>query len=124
MTHGVTRFGLACALCAPLLSGCEQLNASMPGLNRRSARGVELASHYGCASCHEIPGAPVTGFVGPSLRSVGRRAYLAGALPNTPEQMTAFIRFPDQARPGTLMPNLRVSETDARELVAFLQALR
>ena len=124
MTRAGKRFALACALCAPLASGCERLKASIPGLNPRAARGIELASHYGCVSCHDIPGAAVTGFVGPTLRNVGRRAYLAGGLPNTPEQMARLIRFPDLARPGTLMPNLRVSDPDARELVAFLHTLR
>ena len=116
--------GLACALCGSLASGCQRLSAYVPGLDPGAARGIELTSRYGCASCHEIPGAQVTGYVGPSLRGVHRRAYIAGGLPNTPAQMVELIRFPERARPGTLMPNLRVSETDARELVAFLYTLR
>jgi cytochrome c1 len=124
VTRHATLLGLACALCGPLVSGCDRLNAYVPGLNPNAARGIELTSRYGCASCHDIPGAAVTGHVGPPLRAVQRRAYLAGGLPNTPEQMVEWIRFPDRARPGTLMPNLRVSEADARELAAFLYTLR
>jgi cytochrome c len=116
--------GLICALCGTLLSGCQRLSALVPGLDANAARGIELTNRYGCASCHEIPGAAVTGYVGPTMRGVERRAYLAGGLPNTPEQMVELIRFPDRARPGTLMPNLRVSEPDARELAAFLYTLR
>jgi cytochrome c len=119
-----TLIGLACALCGPLLGGCQRLNAYVPGLNPEAARGIELTNRYGCASCHDIPGAAVTGRVGPSLRGVQRRSYIAGGLPNTPGQMVQWIRFPDRARPGTLMPNLRVSETDARELATFLYTLR
>ena len=124
MTRGATLLGVACALCGPLSSGCQRLNAYVPGLDPNAARGIELTHRYGCASCHDIPGAAVTGHVGPSLRGVERRAYLAGGLPNTPAQMVELIRFPDRARPGTLMPNLRVSEPDARELAAFLYTLR
>jgi cytochrome c len=124
MTRHAARFSLACALCAPLLSGCQRLNAGVPGLNPAAARGIELTSHYGCASCHDIPGAAVTGHVGPTLRGVQRRPYLAGGVPNTPAHMIEWIRFPDRVRPGTLMPNLRVSEADARELAAFLYTLR
>ena len=124
MTRRAALLGLACALCGSLSSGCQRLSASVPGLDPTAARGIALAHHYGCASCHEIPAAKVTGYVGPSLRGVQRRAYLAGALPNTPEQMVEWIRFPDRARPGTLMPNLRVSDADARALAAFLYTLR
>ena len=124
MTRRATLLGLACALGAAFLSGCQRLSASVPGLNPNAARGIELTNRYGCASCHEIPGAAVTGYVGPTLRGVERRAYLAGGLPNTPEQMVELIRFPDRARPGTLMPNLRVPEPEARELARFLYTLR
>jgi cytochrome c len=124
VTRRATLLGLACALCGAFLSGCQRLSAYVPGLNPNAARGIELTNRYGCASCHEIPGAAVTGYVGPALRGVERRAYLAGGLQNTLEQMVELIRFPDRARPGTLMPNLRVSERDARELATFLYTLR
>lgn len=116
--------GLAFALLGIVPSACEQIGGVVPGLDPRAERSVALASRYGCVACHEIPGASATGYVGPPLHGVRRRAYLAGGLPNTPEAMVALIRFPDRVRPGTVMPNLRVSETDARELAAFLYALR
>ena len=124
MRRQAALLGLAGALCGSLASGCQRLNAFVPGLDPAAARGIELTNHYGCASCHDIPGAQVTGRVGPALRGIERRAYLAGGLPNTPDQMVELIRFPDRARPGTLMPNLRVSEPDARQLAAFLYTLR
>ena len=83
--------GLSCALVALLLSGCQRLSAYVPGLNPDAARGLELASRYGCAACHEIPGAAVTGYVGPTLRGVQRRAYLAGGLPNTPGVFFKYV---------------------------------
>jgi cytochrome c553 len=127
MTRGAARLASACAACAlgaALSSGCQRLRAYVPGVDPAASRGVELASHYGCVSCHEVPGAPVTGRIGPPLAGVQRRAYLAGGLPNTPAQMVAFIRFPNRERPGILMPDVGVSEPDARELAAFLYALR
>lgn len=124
MTARATGLGVVCALCAALLGGCQKLRAVVPGSDATAARAIELASHHGCVSCHDIPGAAVAGRVGPSLRGLTGRAYLAGGLPNTPEQVVAFIRFPERARPGTLMPNLRVPESDARELASFLYTLR
>lgn len=87
------------------------------------AGGRRLAGQYGCAACHAIPGADVTGFVGPPLRDLARRAYLAGAIPNTPDRLIEWIRFPDRVRPGTLMPDTGVSDEDARTLAAFLYSL-
>lgn len=119
-----TLLALMSALCGSLVSGCQRLSTSVPGFSPNTTRGIELTSRYGCAACHDIPGAAVTGHVGPTLRGVGRRPYLAGGLANTPKHMVELIRFPDRVRPGTLMPNLRVSEADARELVDFLYTLR
>ena len=124
MTRRAPLVGLLSVLCGLLSSGCQRLSAYVPGLDPEAARAIRLANDYGCASCHEIPGAAVTGHVGPTLRNVQRRAYLAGGLPNTPETMVQWIRFPNRARPGTLMPTLNVSEADARELAGFLYTLR
>ena len=124
MTGRVSLVALACALCGLLSSGCQRLSAYVPGLDPDAERRIQLANRHGCASCHEIPGAAVTGYVGPTLRGVQRRAYLAGGLPNTPDTLVEWIRFPNRARPGTLMPNLGVSESDARELADFLYTLR
>ena len=117
--------GLGCATLAGLvLSGCQPIDSFLPGRDPQAARGVTLAERYGCVTCHEIPGTTAAGYVGPALGDVRRRAYLAGGLPNTPAAMAHWIRYPERARPGTLMPNLQVTEADARELVAFLYALR
>jgi cytochrome c1 len=124
VTRHAWLFALSSLLCGLLSSGCQRLSAYVPGLDPGAAHAIELANQYGCASCHEIPGAGVTGYVGPTLRNVQRRAYLAGGLPNTPDTMVQWIRFPDRARPGTLMPTLNVSEADARELADFLYTLR
>jgi cytochrome c len=115
---------VAGGLCAILLGGCQRLSAYVPFLDEDAARGRRLAERYGCAACHEIPGAATSGFVGPTLRGIHRRAYLGGGIPNTPETLVEWIRFPERVRPGTLMPNLRVSEQDGRDLAAFLYTLR
>jgi cytochrome c1 len=62
--------------------------------------------------------------VGAPLTAFARRAYIAGNLPNTPENLVAWLRDPQAIEPGTAMPNLEVSETDARHLAAYLATLR
>lgn len=84
-----------------------------------------LLRQYGCGSCHRIPGvAGAVGNVGPPLESVGRRIYLAGRVPNLPENMAEWIRHPRRLDPQTVMPDMQVSETHARHMVAYLQGLK
>ena len=80
---------------------------------------------YGCASCHVIPGvAGARGVVGPSLEGIASRVYLGGKLPNTPENMTLWVREPQKVSPGTAMPDLGVTEEDGRDMVAYLYTLK
>ena len=86
-------------------------------------RGRTLVAWYGCIGCHEVPAMPLVGFVGPPLRGVARRSYLAGRLPNTPENMVRWIRHPGQVDTDTVMPEMNIGEQDARDIAAFLYTL-
>ncbi len=84
-------------------------------------RGATLIRTYGCGSCHTVDGVDgADGLVGPPLTGFGRRTYIAGELPNGAENLQRWIRHPKQVEPGTAMPDLGVSSTDARDLAAFL----
>lgn len=109
---------LAALVLALSLAGCQ------PDASTAARRGKILAVSYGCPACHDIPNMPTTGLVGPPLRGIARRAYLAGTLSNTPENMIRWIRSPRQLDPDTLMPELGVSQEDGRDLAAFLYTLR
>jgi cytochrome c2 len=87
-------------------------------------RGRELMTRYGCGACHVIPGVGIQGQVGPPLNRMAARAYIAGRLPNTPQDMIQWIRFPRSVDPGTAMPDLGVNDRDARDMAAYLYTLR
>jgi cytochrome c len=88
-------------------------------------RGRLLLRQFGCGACHRISGvADAQGNVGPPLDGVRSRVYLAGVLPNSPENMTRWIRAPRAFEPQTAMPNLGVGEEHARDMVAYLHTLR
>jgi len=90
-----------------------------------AANGMLLLRQFGCGTCHGIPGvAAAEGTTGPPLAGVARRVYLAGVVPNSPENMARWIRAPQQYKPGTAMPDLRLTEAQARDMVAYLQGLR
>jgi cytochrome c2 len=106
-----------------LLAGCGEGRPS--ALGGDAENGKLLLRQFGCSACHEIPGvAGGRGKVGPPLGGVARRVYLAGVLPNTPERMASFIRDPQGADPRTAMPDLGVTEEHARDMVAYLYALK
>lgn len=89
------------------------------------ARGAELARSVGCGACHEIPGVlGAQGRVGPPLTEMSRRTIIAGVLPNTPANMIRWLRNPQAFAPGGAMPNMQLSDHDARDITAYLQTLR
>ncbi len=83
--------------------------------------GRRLIVSYGCGSCHSIPGvAGANGKAGPPLDHFYKQMYIAGRLSNTPENLIRWIRNPQQVIPGNAMPNMGVSEEDARDIAAYL----
>ena len=106
-----------------LLAGCSE--QAPPALGGDPENGKLLLRQFACGSCHEIPGvAAARGKVGPPLEGVATRVYLAGVLPNTPQNMASFIRAPHKADPKTAMPDMGVTEAHARDMVAYLYRLR
>lgn len=87
-------------------------------------RGGVAIRRYGCGACHFIPGIPnANGWVGPRLDEFKRRSYVAGVRPNTPGNLVEWIRHPRKFDPQTAMPELGVTEADARDIAAYLFSL-
>ncbi len=98
--------------------------ASSAALSADAVRGKAALSQYGCNGCHKIPG--ITGAdvdVGPPLAGLARRQLIAGEIANTADQMVRWLRNPQEVDPSTAMPNLGVTERDARDMAAFLATL-
>ena len=88
------------------------------------ARGPDLLRKYGCQSCHTIPGVVgARSLVGPPLDGIASRSYIAGVLPNAPENMLRWIQDPKGVDPKTAMPNTGVTPSDARHIAAYLYTL-
>lgn len=80
---------------------------------------------YGCASCHVIPGVEGPNVpVGPPLEGFGQRRIIAGRLPNTPDNLAAWVENPQEIDPGNAMPDMGVSPEEARNIAAYLYGLR
>ncbi len=88
-------------------------------------RGGELIEAYGCGSCHTVPGVRgADAEVGPPLTNFGKRAFIAGQLANTQDNMVRWLMDPQEVAPGTAMPDLDVSEEDALDIAAYLASLQ
>jgi cytochrome c1 len=103
------------------LTACTEARPVGPDANN----GRLLLRQFGCGDCHRIPGvAAAEGTFGPPLTAIGRRIYLAGHLPNTPDNLVRWIRAPQSIDPATAMPDLAVGEAHARDMAAYLGTLR
>jgi cytochrome c551/c552 len=90
-----------------------------------AARGKALIRQYGCGSCHTIPRVPgAVAIVGPNLQGIATRAYIAGVVPNVPQNMMQWIMNPPAVDSKTAMPNLHVTAADARDIAAYLYTLQ
>ncbi|MDS1139734.1 c-type cytochrome [Pusillimonas sp. SM2304] len=104
---------------APITSAAQEARLGDAGAGKKALQ------QYLCATCHAIPG--VVGadkHVGPPLAGIANRQYIAGVLPNTPANMLRWLRKPTGVDPLSAMPDLGVSEQDARDIAAFLYTLR
>jgi cytochrome c oxidase subunit II len=77
--------------------------------------GAKIYRENICTNCHLRS-------VGPDLTHIAsRRTLAAGAPENTPENLAAWLHDPDDFKPGSNMPNFKLSPGDVRALVAFLE---
>jgi cytochrome c len=115
------------ALVAALtVAGCATLPQTRPQTVSRGdpAFGKQALIDYGCIACHVIPGVPgADSYVGPPLDRFGQRSYIAGALANNQDNLVRWVMNPQAVEPGTVMPDLGVSEEDAINIAAYLLSL-
>lgn len=103
----------------------QQLEVPPKPSSADAQRGAQLFVERTCANCHTIIGTPANQRIGPSLSHLASRQMLAGgAAQNTPENLALWLHDPNIFKPGSNMPNLKLSKDDMRELVAYLETLR
>ena len=88
-----------------------------------SAHGMELVNTIGCKGCHVI---------GDDTRMRNARGFSYDMAPEltragsklNPDWMFEWIKNPRAFRPNTRMPNLRLSDQEARDIVAYLSTMK
>ena len=79
-----------------------------------------------CVACHVIEGTPSAAIpgdkIGPNLSNFGSRSHLAaGTRKNTDENLAIWLRNPADLKPGSLMPNLGLTDQEIASLSAYLR---
>jgi len=88
--------------------------------------GMQQFTQSGCIGCHTVRGNDLAaGVAGPDLTHVASRGTIAsGTLANTPEDMERWLSDPPAVKPGSLMPNLNLSDEEIDRLMAYLDSLQ
>jgi cytochrome c oxidase subunit 2 len=78
-----------------------------------------------CINCHTVRGTVANGRFGPDLTHLMSRVTIAsGAAENTPASLRVWLQSPDAIKPGSLMPAMKLNDTELDALVGYMQSLR
>jgi cytochrome c oxidase subunit II len=89
-----------------------------------AAEGKGLYTRLACVGCHAVRGVSA-GALGPDLTHfAGRARFGAGLWPTDTEHVVAWLKDPPGLKPGAKMPNLHLSDADAKALAAYLLSLK
>lgn len=109
-----------------LLSACQDTRVQTPPLSGADVgRGKAVVERVACGACHVIPGVSwPKGRVGPSLEGFAEQSLIAGQFPNRAEVLAQWVRDAPSMAPATGMPPTPITESEARDVAAFLLTLR
>jgi cytochrome c oxidase subunit 2 len=95
-------------------------------LDPATKKGRETFLSLPCVGCHTVKGTTAAGKVGPELTNVASKKSIAGGVlsPVNEETLTKWIKNPPAVKPGTLMPNLGLSDEQIHDIVQWLLTLK
>jgi cytochrome c oxidase subunit 2 len=93
--------------------------------DEKEAKGRHVFESTACLNCHAISGTNGTGRFGPDLTHLmSRRTIASGAAENNSQNLRLWIQNPDSIKPGSLMPAMKLSDTELDALVRYLETLQ
>ncbi len=104
----------------------QQDEAPTPAAGSEAEKGLAIfkSEARGCFGCHTIKGVS-NGKIGPDLTHLKSRSVFAGAIfEMTDHELARWLRNPPKEKPGSVMPNLELSEDEIRQLIAYLDTLK
>jgi cytochrome c oxidase subunit II len=89
-----------------------------------AAEGKAIFARSACVGCHTIRGVS-SGALGPDLTTFGSRHTLAaGILPNSVDNVVAWLKNPPALKPDAKMPALGLTDEQARAVATYLIGLK
>jgi len=97
---------------------------------RRSAQsdaaqsGRNVFESLSCVNCHTIRGTVAKGVFGPDLTHLmSRTTIAAGMLENTPKNLRDWVNDPQEMKPGSLMPSMKLTGAELNAIMSYLESL-
>jgi cytochrome c oxidase subunit 2 len=90
-----------------------------------AAKGAQVFASGACVGCHTVTGTTANGKIGPNLTHIGSHLTLAGSiLDNNPDQLKLWLHDPPSVKPGSIMPNLHLTDQQVDDLAVYLESLK
>jgi cytochrome c oxidase subunit 2 len=110
---------------AAQLETANSLSGDRAAAGGDSSGGEHVFMTRGCALCHAIRGTDAGGRAGPDLTHLAsRRTLAAGTLPNTKQDLLAWIADPQAIKPGNKMPKVPLDRSELEALGNYLGTLQ
>jgi cytochrome c oxidase subunit II len=102
----------------------ERSAVATPPAGSEAAQGLALFTAKGCAGCHTVAGVS-QGKVGPDLTHLQARTTFAGSMfALNEENLGTWLADPPGVKPGSLMPDLGLTDEEIAQLIAYLETLQ
>jgi cytochrome c oxidase subunit 2 len=90
-----------------------------------AAAGKQVYESLSCVNCHTVRGTASAGKFGPDLTHLmSRKTIGSGVTRNTPQDLKAWLRDPQAIKPGCLMPDMQLTDTELDAVVSYLVTLK
>jgi cytochrome c oxidase subunit II len=102
-----------------------QSKPARPATAGLAAHGEQVFMNGRCSACHAIRGTAARGYVGPDLTHLQSRTTL-GALTirNRPSLLARWVVDSQSFKPGNQMPDMNLTGSQLRAVVAYLEGLK
>jgi cytochrome c oxidase subunit 2 len=98
--------------------------AQRPGAQTAAQNGRNVFESLSCVNCHTIRGTVANGVFGPDLTHLmSRTTIAAGMLENTPKNLRSWVNDPQEMKPGSLMPSMKLTDTELNGITNYLESL-
>lgn len=86
--------------------------------------GREVFLQYACQSCHPLFDESIGTFAPDLTHLMSRKRIASGLVPNTKENLRAWVENPQNVKPGCNMPALKLTAQEVDQVVAYLLTLK